>query len=394
MYNILLSLFILTYSGIVSAEILRDVVIIGNKRTTKESIIQHAQIKINQEFNDEELGNIKSNLGRISQIHIKNIIFKNGTLNIEMEDKWTLFPVPMITQSGNYYNRGFLIYNDNFLGSLGTLAPGISWSNSILNYLLYYQDESLLGPQCGIKILVMKKSDNVEYARSSAAVDLHESRFKSYLVTPNFLYKEQVFKAGPVFIDKEIYKNNLKIFSDKSQGLFFRHHWNAFQTMDVMYEGFVTTYDLYALNNQKGNFIYLNEANISWSIPISSSFLNFGIHGYQSSNDSYLFAKYLGGDEGFSGYDKASLPISLNFGALVQYQQHLFQTYFLSPFYEFNSSKLIQPVQAGRKLNENTIGVGIRYYFKKISIPAVIFDTARNIEDKTNHFHINIGVSI
>ncbi|MDO9182226.1 MAG: hypothetical protein Q7U04_07445, partial [Bacteriovorax sp.] len=67
---------------------------------------------------------------------------------------------------------------------------------------------------------------------------------------------------------------------------------------------------------------------------------------------------------------------------------------FFSPFYEFNSSRLIAPIHFGKNINENAIGIGLRYYFKKISIPAIIFDAARNIEDKSNHYHISVGVSI
>ena len=394
MHSFFLLIIGLFLSRVIYADVLNRVEISGNKRTTNEAIIQHGQIKIGQDIGEKELNNIRENLGRIGQILVTKFEFTNGILKIEIEDKWTLFPVPMITQSGNYKNRGFLIYDDNFLGSLGTLAPGISWSNSIFNYLLYYQDESLFNPRSGIKLLLMRKSDFVDFTRFNTSVDTYESRYDSYLITPNYLYKDQVFKAGPVYIDKSIYKNNTQIFRDKSKGIFFRHHWNAFQTLEVMYEGFVTTYDLYALKSQTGKMIYLNEANISWSIPTKLSFLNYGLHGYHASEKNYIFAKNLGGDEEFRGYDKASFPVSQNLGGLVQYQQHLFHRFFLAPFYEYNRSVLIDPILNGKNINEHTIGLGLRYYFKKISIPAVIFDAARNIDDKSNHFHINIGVSI
>ncbi len=389
-----LFIILILFSSVTFGEVLKSVEITGNKRTTANAIIQHGQIQVGKELSEKDLETIKENLGRIGQIHVRSVNFKNGTLKIEVVDKWTLIPIPMITQSGNYQNRGVVLYDDNFLGSLGTLAPGISWSNSIFNYLLYYQNESLFGPEVGIKTLLMKKSDLVEFKRFDNAIDTHESRYDSYLITPNYLYKDHVFKAGPVYIDKAIYKNKLRLFRDRSKGIFFRHHWNAFQILDVMYDGFVTTYDLYALKSESGKMVYLNEANISWSIPIQKSFLNFGLHGYFSSDKSYLFARDLGGDEGFRGYDKASFPVSQNFGGLAQYQQHLYHRLFLSSFYEHNSSKLIEPVLNGKKINENAVGLGLRYYFKKISIPAVLFDVGRNIEDKSNHFLLNVGLSI
>ena len=394
MHSFFLSIFILLITSQLQAEILKKVEVTGNKRTTIEAIVRHGQIKTGQEFNEKELEIIKKNLGRINQIHVKSIDFSNGILKIEIEDKWTLFPVPMFTKSGNYSNRGVLIYEDNFLGSLGTLASGISWANSILNYIIYYQEESLFSPQVGIKLLLLKKSESVEFSRSNNVIDEHESRYQSYILTPNYLYKNQVFKAGPIFTNKTIYKNNKIIMRDNSKGIFFRHHLNAFQTLDVMYEGLITTYDFYALKNQSDKTVCIQEANIIWSHPYNLSFLNLGFHGHMITEKDYLFGKNLGGEEGYRGYDKASLPASENIGGLVQYQQHLFNRFFISPFYEYNKSKVINQSLNGNIISESTIGIGLRYYFKKISIPAVIFDAARNIDDHSNHFHINIGVSI
>lgn len=379
----------------IHAEILKDVEIIGNKRTTKAAIILHAQIKIGQELTDGELKTIIENLRRINQIRFKNAKFKNGILTIEIEDKWTLFPVPMITQSGKYKNYGFLLYEDNFLGSLGTVAPGVSWSNSVFNALLYYQDESLFSPNFGIKVLLIRKSDYVEFKRYDIVQDTHESRYDSVLITPNYIYKNQVFKAGPIYTNKKVLHGSDNIsFEDKSNGIFFRHHLNAYQALDVMYEGLVTTYDLYTIKSQGGKWIFRNEADIKWSIPTGENFVNFGIHGHVINDHSYLFPKILGGDEGYRGYDKSTLPASSNFGTLIQYHQHLFQSIFLTPFYEFNSSKLIDPVLSGTTLNDHTVGIGVRYFFKKISIPAIMFDYSHNIEDKSEHFLLNIGVSL
>ncbi|HAZ11479.1 MAG: hypothetical protein A2X86_10875 [Bdellovibrionales bacterium GWA2_49_15] len=394
MHSLFLLTVILLFASNVTAEVLKRVEVIGNKRTTKSAIIQTGKIKIGQELSQEELVTIKENLGRIGQIRIIRVDFSDGILTIVVIDKWTLIPIPMFTKSGSYHNRGLVLYEDNFLGSLGTLAPGVSWSNSLFNFLLYYQDESLFSPEIGIKFLLMRKSDYSEFKKAGRLVDAHETRYDSYFITPNYLYKDHVFKAGPVYIDKSIYRDDVPIARDISKGIFFRHHWNAYQILEVMYDGMVTTFDLYALKQQNGRVALLSEANVSWSVPVDDNFLNFGVHGALSSEKSYLFAKNLGGDEGFRGHDKASFPTWQNLGGLAQYQRHLFNRLYLSPFYEYNNSKLITPILHGKRLSENTMGMGLRYYFKKISIPAVIFDAARNIEDKSTHFHINIGLSI
>lgn len=391
--KVILILIFLSFS--LHAEVISEVVLKGSKKTTKEAIIQHAQIRMQQDLTKQDLETIKENLLRINQIHLKSFQVENGVLNIEIEDKWTLYPVPMITESGNYHNRGFLIYDDNFLGSLGTFAPGISWSNSIFNGLVYFQDESFFSPNTGFKILIMRKSDYVDFKRGNITQDQYESLYNTLMFLPNFLYKNQVFKAGPIYINKFIkHKSDNTTYKDSSKGIFFRHHLNSFQTLEVMYQGFITTYDLYILKSQNGNWVTRQEADIIFSIPINLNFFNLGLHGHFISDRSFLFPKILGGDEGYRGYDKSSLSANRNIGALVQYQQHLCNKIFISPFYEYNKSTLIDPIMKGKSLSENTVGAGVRYYFTKISIPAVIFDAARNLTDKSTHFHINIGVSI
>lgn len=395
MQSLLITFIALCFTGILHAEILKDVEIIGNKKTTKEAILLHAQIKIGSDLKPNDLEDIVQNLRRINQIHLKNTEFKDGLLKIEIEEKWTLFPVPMITQSGNYYNRGILIYEDNVFGTLGTFAPGISWSNNHINAILYYQDESLWGPTTGIKVLLLRKSEYVQFRRKDDVIDTHESRYDSVLITPNYLYKNQVFKAGPLYTNKKIVdQNGREQIKDKSIGLFFRHHLNAYQALEVMYEGLVTTYDLYAIHGNDSRWYFRHEADARWSYPVRENFLNFGIHGHTVNDHSYLYTKILGGDEGFRGYDKSSMPATANIGLLAQYQQHLFQSVYLSPFYEFNHTRLINNLLGGTTLNEHTAGLGLRYYFKKISIPAVIFDVGRNLDDQSTHYLLNIGASI
>jgi len=380
---------------IVQAEKLKDVIITGNKRTTKEAILLHGRIKLETEVSAKDLEEIVENLKRINQIHVKGTEFKNGILHIEMEDKWTLFPVPMITQSGNYYNRGLLLYEDNVFGTLGTLAPGVSWSNDHFNAILYYQDESLFTPQTGIKVLLLRKSELVEFKRNNTPIDTHESQYDSVLITPNYLYENHVFKAGPLYTFKKIFDSTGKgELEDKSYGLFFRHHLNAYQALDIMYEGLITTYDLYSIKGKGGKWYFRHEADAKYSLPLShSNFFNFGLHGHTVNDRSFLYTKIIGGEEGFRGYDKSSVPATSNAGFLAQYQQRLFDSVYLTPFYEFNNTRLILSA-GGTTLNENAIGIGMRYYFKKISIPAIIFDVGRNLNDRSTHYLLNIGASL
>jgi len=377
------------------AEVIRDVVLVGNTKTTRRGIIRHGLIHLGREISAEEINEIKERLRRINQFILKNLSFKDGVLTVEIEDKWSLFPVPMITQSGSYYSRGFLIYENNFLGSLGTFAPAMAWTNSGFNGLLYFQDESFFMPQAGFKILLLRKSDPVYFRRHGSIVSSYESRYDTILFTPNYLYKRHVFKGGPIYVDKSIYdKNGVHIFRDKGAGLFLRHHLNQYQMTDTQMDGFVTTYNLIFIHRSNGDTIVFHEGDAKLSIPYLNHFSNFEVHGHHVNDNSYLYPKIIGGNEGYRGYDKASFPAQWNIGALAQFQYNFYPRVFLAPFYEYNYSKLIKDVLNGKTIAENTLGIGVRYYFKKISIPAVIFDVSRNFEDRSTHLLVNIGLSL
>lgn len=390
----MLCFYLIFLPGKAKSEILKDIIVTGNKRTTKKAILFHARIKLGSNMTQRDLQDIEENLRRINQIRFIGTTFKDGILTINIEDKWTLIPVPMITQSGKYSNRGLLLYEDNIFGTLGTFAPGISWSNNTLNAIFYYQDESLFSEQTGIKVLLLRKSELVEFKRRDVPVDTFESFYDSVLITPNYLYRNHVFKAGPLYTNKKIYSKEGKLEKqNKSTGFFFRHHLNDYQALDVMYEGLVTTYDLYAIRGIGHKWYFRHEADARWSYPLGVNFLNLGIHAHTVNDPSYFYTKILGGDEGLRGYDKSSLPAMSNAGILAQYQQNILPSIFLTPFYEFNNTRLIKP-SGGGILNEHAIGIGLRYYFKKISIPALIFDFGRNLNDKSNHYLLNIGASL
>jgi len=394
--HFLLLAFMILFSTISNAEIVKSVVVTGAKKTTIEAVQRHARIRPGDNLDQERMKEIRENLLRVPQINLKSLDFKDGVLTVDIEDKWTIYPVPMITQSGNYYSRGALLYDDNFFGSLGTFVPAITWTNAGMNAILYYQDETFFTPQYGFKILAMRRNQLTDFKRGGDTNQQFESRMDTLLFTPNFLWKDHVFKGGPIYLKKEVLSMNGQTLMprDEAKGFWFRHHWDYFQKMDVMYRGFITTYNFLCVDKSSGGTVLFHDADVAVSIPIKQSFVNFQVHGHYTNEETYLYPKLVGGSEGHRGYDKDSLPLQANAGLMIQHQQHLFNRVFFSPFYEFNTSKLIKPVYAGQTLNESTVGAGIRYYFQKISIPAIIVDYARNFDDKSSHVLVNIGLMI
>ncbi|MBF0207232.1 MAG: hypothetical protein HQK53_10125 [Oligoflexia bacterium] len=381
----------------VQADIIKEIKITGKTKTHKSAILRKLRMSEGQDLDPHDLPLVREKMLKISQVILKSISFNDGILTIEIEDKWSIFPIPMITQSGDYYTRGALIYENNFLGTLGTFAPAVGQTNSGFNGILYYQDEELFNDHIGTKILFMKRADLTKFKRREITRSIFETRYTTFTITPNYLWEKHVFKAGPIFVDKEVLSTNKQELAHKKfTALLFRHHLNDYHVYDFYQLGIITTYNLIA-GMDGGKLITVHEGDVRWHKAIGDDFFDFMVYGYYVNDNSHLYPKLIGGQDGCRGYDRASTPVSQNLSLMFQYQKQLLNRTYLAPFYEWNTLRLIDPIaqiEDRKKLTENTLGLSFRYYFEKISIPALMLEYGRNIEDKSNHFNLNIGLSI
>lgn len=386
----------LIFSPVVShGKVIRKVVLTGNTKTKKKSIMKWGGVKLNQNISEEEFSEIIEKLKRAYQFNLKKIDFKNETLFISIEDKWSIFPVPMITQSGNYYSRGILLYENNFLGRMGTIAPGIFVTNSGLNGLFYWQQDNIITQDIGMKVVLLHKNDLTQFEREDEVVASFESRLDTVILTPNLHKGRHDHKLGPIYLKKKVLEDSEReIFKTEAYGLYYRHHYNNYKKLPILFDGLYTSYDLFMLKNNKGELNYQQGGDVQYIYPHLSHFLKFQVHFYHASESGFLSPKMLGGNEGHRGYDRESLPVQRNMGFMVQEQILLWRNIYTTPFYEFNKTKVIKPLLGALKLQESTVGLNFSYYFKTISIPAVIIEFARNIEDKSNHIHVNVGLKL
>lgn len=382
---------------------IKDINLIGATKTKKSALIRVAGIKIGSEMNQQRLEVVRELLSQQSQYNLKRVDFnwEEGILTIVIEDKWSTIPVPMITQSGYYFSRGVLIYESNFLGELATLVPAIAWTNSGIQGLVGYKDEALWGDNIGFKAIAIRKSDLSKFQRGRDTVDTFESRLTALLMTPNYNTGKHVFKAGPVFFLKQVFDGTGKeVFSRQSTALQLRYHYNAksFGKTEVYFSGHYVTYNSFiVLSKIGGKLINLHDFQWDTSYPIGDNFLNFIFLIRTANDDSYLYPDLLGGKEGFRGYDSMSLPTYRYASGTFQYQQKVWKRLYSDFFYEPTSAELIEPVKRiyGRaRITEHSVGAGLRYYFQKITIPALVVEYARNITDKSNHYHFNLGLSL
>ncbi|MCF8060624.1 MAG: hypothetical protein K9K67_15080, partial [Bacteriovoracaceae bacterium] len=308
-------------------------------------------------------------------------------------DKWSLFPVPLITQNGQYFSRGLLLYENNFLGRLGTFAPGVFWTNSGLNALIYWQEDNIISKTLGMKVILLHKNDLTQFERKGNIVKEFESRLDSIILTPNYQHGNFDHKLGPIFLKREIFEGENRVFRSKRYGLYYRQHYRGFQKLPVLFDGLDGSFDLFFI--PKGSeYDFLTGGDLEYLKPVGNDFFHSRIHFNYTNNDSYLSPKILGGNEGYRGYDRESLPTQWNYGGLLEFKKHLFNTVYSSVFYEYNYSKLIKPVLDGAKLSESTVGINAGYFFQKVSIPAFICEYAYNVDDQSHHVLVNVGLQL
>jgi len=377
----------------VNAVVIEAVDLEGATKTKKSAIIRWASIPIGENISQEELDFVIEKIHRISQLNLIDVKFEKGILKIKIEDKWSLFPVPIVSQSGQYFSRGFLLYENNFLGRLGTFAPGVFWTNSGLNALVYWQEDNIISKNVGMKVILLHKNDLTQFERNDNIEKEFESRLDSVILTPNFQHGNFDHKLGPIFLKRMIYEGQEKVFDSKRYGLYYRQHYRGFKKLPVLFDGFNATYDFFFIPKGE-DYDYLTSGEVVYLDPIDRDFLQYGLHFNYTNNSSYLSPKTLGGNQGYRGYDRESLPTQWNYGGFVEYKKHLFGTVYSSVFYEYNQSKLIKPVMDGATLSESTVGINTAYYFQKISIPALIWEYAYNVDDKSHHFLFNLGLTL
>ena len=378
------------------AKSIDKVVLTGNTKTKKNAILRKAGIEIGKKLTDEKLDLIIEQIQRIHQFNVKKIKFEKNTLFIDIEDKWTFFPVPLISQSDKYNSIGIVLFEDNFLGRLATMALGITRTNSRWNGLLYWQEDGVIAKSVGMKVLTLLRSDLVEFNRGDKIVSSMESKFNMLILTPNYRHGRHNHAAGPIYIKRDIAtvdEDEPHNFYDERIGLFYRHLYKKYKKLPVLFDGFETKYDIFVIP-KGGDYDHLQSGLFRFIKPWGKHFFTSQFHFSYTNNTGYLSPKMLGGDDGHSGYEKKSLSAQRNVGFALQPQFYMWKRWFAAPFYEFNHIKLIRPVLNGAELNESAVGLKISYYFKKISIPAVTMSYARNIDDKSDYFQFNVGLAL
>lgn len=393
----LLSALIFSLSAPIKAEIIKDIQITGMTKTKPWALLRRVHVQVGDDLTPAELEDLRIRVAQNSQFILNSFKFEDGILKIDIEDKWSIIPVPLISQSGDYYMRGAGFYENNFLGRLETLIPAIAYTNSGINYLLLYNSENFFTPNFGVSALIVRLNTLSRFYRHEIEQSHFESRTTAFEITPNFFYKNMVFKAGPIFFKKDVILNDATV-GEKFEGAGLRSRFNikVYEPLDVLFKGYFITANSYILRPKSGDSTFLH-AKLEYvaNYPVFyGDFVNFSQNFGLASAKTFFYQFSEGAHEGFRGYDGESLHMQRYSASMIQYQKHVWDRLFAIGFVENTHSVSINPINNGRHLNEQTIGAGFRYYLKKISIPGINAEYGYNIQDKSSHIHFNVGLKL
>ncbi|MFA6236728.1 MAG: hypothetical protein WC635_05315 [Bacteriovorax sp.] len=379
------------------AEVIKDIQITGMTKTKPWALLRRVNVQIGDDLTLQEVEDLRIRVAQNSQFIVNSFKFEEGILKIDIEDKWTIIPVPLLSQSGDYYMRGIGLFENNFLGRLETLVPAVAYTNSGINYLLLYNSENFFTPNLGISSLIVRLNTLSRFYRHKVEQTHFESRTTAFEITPNYFYKNMVFKAGPIFFKKDVIFNNTSI-AQKYNGAGLRSRFNIknYEPMDVMFKGYFVTANSYILkpDTGKGTFVHAKIEYVATYPVLDNAFVNFSQNFGYATAKTFFYQFSEGAHDGFRGYDGESLHMQRYSASMLQFQRHVWDRLYAIGFVENTHSVSINPINNGRHLNEQTVGTGLRYYLKKISIPGINVEYGYNIQDKSSHVHFNVGLKL
>ncbi len=369
-----------TYSN-ETDKVIGSLTISGLKRTRESVIYNLLDVEEGDKISlfDEDL--IKQEIlktgilrpGEITYSEYENYI----DINIEIKEKWTLIPIPIVSISGENQYYGFVLLEQNFLGlrKLLFVQSGYSTLAGFTGGLIYRDMDILPG-------------------------DL-------YLLTGGFLSNDSddsyIHTSGFLGTGKEFTKIKLQslfnydhfLFGNSEQNQFISNPFN-FSYNDLFYTSAIQTGTKFSLTMTPGwdieessMFFKLN-SSISYSKEIFKNLYLAGRLSSQHLDSPTLLEEYWGGSDNSRTLVPVLTDQYTGGSVLLEYA-----------FLDFGAaviSSMVQYELGGYQHDSENWnvytgpGAGLRLYLKKIAMPAIGFDVAYNTIENDFLFTLTMGM--
>lgn len=402
------------------SDILEKLEIVGNEKTTRETIVHLSGLEEGQEITRailEEARLLVASSGIFEYVKLYNQTgssLHERIIRLEVKEKLTWFGLPVFSYSQTGFSVGGVVGEANLFGRLKKGAVFGDWGPDARRLAVGYRDPGVWGSMMTLSLdAIMRREDVSEYEERSKFRKVRISewggtflpgvKWTPQVTTSLGLYYRRVSQRERVVVSRlrDPVDNEGKDIAVIAEVLFqmSKNYDGLFEGTDIRLSSqfsddrYFSDYDYlrqqiylaqgFTFLNKRANFVTKASIQLGKTLPY---YLELSSGGAQNLR-GYL-EKQFRGDTKYAFNQEAMLP-------LYDFKRVLFRTniFWDSTIIYFKDLKDADGNAFKRNKWHNGIGLGLRAYLKGVAIPLVGFDFARGLEDGAFSYYLNAGIS-
>ena len=360
--------------------------ILGNNRTAQEVVIGALRVRPGDPIDDELLPVLRQrvlNLRLFREVEVTKRPSDSGlVLSVDVKERWTLIPVPILGASGGAAQVGLALFETNLFGRRKLLAASAVYSTRGQAGMLFYRDPALFDSRALLTVELVAENKIRERADGFDVVQAWRDRRIDASVRPGVLLTPRLeVRAGPFAVFRESFAaegyaapppagNDFGLAADlEYQGQDYRDWFNAGPIVHA-----VVRRSLPALGSDRA--FLQSSAQAGWSVPVARNHVaSATVSGYLADGDPVLDAFTLGGRPGSRGLRAEGLWAERAVTTTVDDQVPVWRpswgTLTVLGFVDAGVS-----TWSGERTRWVAPGAGVRLYVRNVALPALGFDLA------------------
>lgn len=366
-----------------------DIEISGLTKTRISTVLNIIDLKVGDDISETFIPVIRQNLLK-ENIFINDIVIKITPLNeyealleINLRDKWTIIPVPVVVVTSSGYLFGGVFVESNLLGLNHSLVTGLFYNGDNLSgFTAWELPQNSLG------------SFTVSSNYSTGDIVYYDF-YGNETVTENYdrvglkvKFENEIRNSLSLSISIKPSLNSQKLLLDGGLGLSFDNE----AILPFLKQGVIASTEYVNRLSIEDSKIYRQiSSEVSLSKAFSSIYLQLVLNGGYSF-DSFYFPFLYGGSDGSKIFKTKSVKVKSYANHLLKFELKIFDLdwgYVTLPLY-YESGILAVP-ETNQVYSYSGPGTGLTLYLKKIAFPAFGFNFTYDLLESRYKFSVALG---
>ena len=386
----------------ISGEI--EVNIQGNSRTKKSLIkdlvqncLEDEKVQSWQEITSGSIEQCLLNSKLFAQVQAS---IQEPVIIIELEERWTLLPIPYVFSSGDDYTFGIFLMESNVFGLGKKAGIGGSLSSNGSSYFLYYFDPSILFSdwttsfRIGNKVMEpMFEHDDHDYYSYEVEEFSYGLNIGRKILLPElwlslgFAGEEKSYEQVDSYLQPEDYDS----FSLKTRILYkdtdFKFYFN--EGLQINFE-----FDVQAYRSDENSKTSTWNLTVDWQKKfIRNNAIQLKLQLQEISEATLGDPLLLGRSKGFRGIENQGLWVksaqSLSIDYQIPIKSYGYGTWTISPFVDLSHFDPVIDIPADSFIS---CGIGGSLFLKNIAFPGIALYLGYNNEFKGFFVSFSLGM--